>query len=199
MPVSRQESERSCIFVFGLSILALFTIFQLDIWNLQQCCIFFSFYILFESGNLTEIPLTDEYDNASGTSYLLGLMLWRNYLHLTLWRTFLHLTLWRTYFSFCVMENIFISYVMEKFLHLYQLWRKFLHLTLWRTILNLTLLFTSYIMEKIIANSDCLWYLQTLLTSLVMENISTSYIMEKISTYYFMENIFTSYVMEKMF
>ena len=96
--------------------------FSIGYLKLATVWYFFLFYILFESGNLTEIPLTDEYDNASSsilqkisadTSYLLGLMLWRNYLHLTLWRTFLHLTLWRTFCSFCVM-------------------RTFLYLTLWR-------------------------------------------------------------------
>ena len=103
---------------------------------------FFSFYILFESGNLTEIPLTDEYDNASsstvqkisaGTSYLLDLMLYggtiyilrygehfyilhygEKKIHFALWRTFLYLTLWRNFYIFIRYGEISTSYAMEK-------------------------------------------------------------------------------------
>ena len=105
---------------------------------------FFSFYILFESGNLTEIPLTDEYDNASsstvqkisaGTSYLLDLMLYggtiyilrygehfyilhygEHFFHFALWRTFSYLTLWRNFYIFIRYgENFYILRYGEKF------------------------------------------------------------------------------------
>ena len=114
-------------------------------WIFETCnsVVFFFILYLFESGNLTEIPLTDEYDNASsstvqqisaGTSYLLDLMLYggtiyilrygehvyilhygEKKIHFALWRTFLYLTLWRNFYIFIRYgENFYILRYGEK-------------------------------------------------------------------------------------
>jgi hypothetical protein len=117
--------------------------FSIGYLKLATVWYFFSFYILFESGNLTEIPLTDEYDNASsstvqkisaGTSYLLDLMLYGGTIYILRYGEHFYILHYGEHFFFIlrygehfyilrygeistsllIMEKISTSYVMEK-------------------------------------------------------------------------------------